>query len=541
MRYLNRISVVIITLALVLSVVGVSVVLIVGESSSPYTLLRYDERRSGQAPLVGDLTDPKIRWTYDRPGSILTSPTVADINDDGKNEVVFGGTDGRITALDENGNLIWEIQAKATSSAGTVGDVDGDGKQEVIITELHHWTTDDLGIIVLNGEDGSEVWRFTPAGFPERGFASTPILEDITGDGINDILVGSMIYKFYALDGPTGAVLWSSDYEHFIRSASPMADMDLDGENEIIGIDNHAIAKSFDATTGAVEWEGDLGACVGSTPAIGDLDGDGYGEAVFSMCTSGGIVVLNHDGSVLWQRPEHTLYYASPTLIDVDNDGLEDVVNTAGGIHTVLAYKGTNGDLIWSTVLPDTIWAQGSPVSVDIDGDGDIEILVGSDSGLYSLNAQDGALEWYFPTGEIVGESFVVDLEKQGGAEVVYTSGSTVYVLEQKYRKVLMCLRVEGRKWNTVEAIFLEDGVPVDSLKVTRVPGDPKEQMQCTILKVSDESSYSVQLKYISDGVGANPVKLIIGDGDDITRLKFLFNSQKGLVQEITESLDSVL
>jgi len=518
-------------------------ILIVGESSSPYTLLRYDERRSGQAPLVGDLTDPKIRWTYDRPGGVLTSPIVADINDDGRNEVVFGGADGKVTALDENGNLIWEIQAKAITSAGTVGDVDGDGKQEVIVTELLHLPAGGLSVIVLNGEDGSEVWRHTPPAVVagEEGFAPSPILEDITGDGINDILVGSMIYKFYALDGPTGAVLWSSDYEHFIRSASPMADMDLDGANEIIGIDNHAIAKIFDAASGAVEWEGDLGVCVGSTPAIGDLDGDGYGEAVFSMCTSGGIVVLNHDGSVLWQRPEHTLYYASPTLIDVDNDGLEDVVNTAGGIHTVLAYKGTNGDPIWSTLLPDTIWAQGSPVSVDIDGDGDIEILVGSDSGLYSLNAQNGALEWYFPTGEIVGESFVVDLEKQGGAEVVYTSGSTVYVLEQKYKKVLMCLRVEGRKWNTVEAIFLEDGVPVDSLKITRVPGDPKEQMQCTILKVSDESSYSVQLKYLSDGVGANPVKLIIGDGDDITRLKFLFNSQKGLVQEITESLDSVL
>ncbi|MCK5548382.1 MAG: hypothetical protein KAI64_05165, partial [Thermoplasmata archaeon] len=60
-------------------------------SKASYTLLRYDERRSGQAPIVGDLTDPKVLWTYERPPGVLTSPIVADIDDDGRNEIVFGG------------------------------------------------------------------------------------------------------------------------------------------------------------------------------------------------------------------------------------------------------------------------------------------------------------------------------------------------------------------------------------------------------------------------------------------------------------------
>jgi outer membrane protein assembly factor BamB len=522
-----------------------------GGGPLPYALYRYDERRSGQAPVIGDITDPQIRWTYERPPGVLTSPIVADINDDSENEVVFGGTDGKVTALDENGNFLWEVQEKAITAAGTVGDVDGDGKQEVIVTELQHFPSGGLSIIVLNGEDGSEVWRFTPPTLTlEEGFSPSPILEDITGDGIFDILVGGMTYSYYALDGPTGAVLWTSNYEHFIRSSSPMADIDLDGRNEIVGIDNHALMKIHDAETGAVEWQGYMGYCIGATPAIGELDGDPYGEIVFSMCVDGGIMVLNHDGSLLWMVDNNDMYYASPVLIDIDGDGLEDVVNTESSKQTVYAFKGTNGAVIWEKKLPYTTWAQGSPVGLDIDGDSDLEILAGSDSGFYSLNALNGDLEWFFPTGKVRGQPFVVDLENEGGAEIVYASGSVVYVIEQRgtppiaiidiYMDLSVCMRVEGRKWNTVEVTFTEDGQALETLKITREPGSPNEQMVCTSLKMYDGKSYAAEFKYTSLGIGANPVKLIFAN-DNSLRMNMVFNSEKGLTQEKTVSLDEML
>lgn len=520
-------------------------------NSLPYTLSRYDERRSGQAPVIGDITNPEIRWTYERPDTVITSPIVADINEDGKNEVVFGGTDGKVTALDENGNFLWEVQEKSISSVGTVGDVDGDGMSEVIVTELHHGWVGGLSIIVLNGEDGSEVWRFTPPiGTYEEGFGGSPILEDITGDGIFDILVGSMTYKFYAFDGPTGNVLWTSNYEHYMAMAPPMADIDLDGRNEIIGVDNHALAKILDAETGAVDWQGYLGYCFYSTPAIGDLDGDPYGEIVFSLCKDGGTMVLNHDGSLLWQVDNGERFYSSQVLIDIDGDGLDDVVNTESFSHSVVAYKGTNGNLMWQTVLPDTTWAQGSPVGLDIDGDGDLEILAGSDAGFYSLNALDGEIEWFFPTGRVRGQSFVVDLEKEGAAEIVYASGPVVYVIEQKgtppvavidvYMDLPVCMRVEGKKWNTVEVTFTEDGLPLETLTITRQPGSPNEQMVCTSLKVHDGKSYAADFKYTSLGNGANPVKLIFAN-DNSLRMNLVFNSEKGLTQEKSVSLDDML
>jgi outer membrane protein assembly factor BamB len=513
-------------------------------SGSPAnTLLRYDEQRTGRAPLVGDITEPQVRWAYERGPGILTSPIVADIDNDGMNEVVFGGTDGKVTALDHTGNLFWEIQAETITMAGSVGDVDGDGMPEVIVSELWHYKTEGQSLIVLNGEDGSEVWRYTTDGFREEGFGPSPLLEDINGDGIDDLLIASMDYKFYAFDGPTGEIIWTSQFEHYMRSPSPISDMDRDGNDEVVAIDNHGLAKIMDAETGATEWEGYTGYCFGSTLTIGDLDGDGFGEVVVPMCTRGGTVVLNQDGSTLWQRNEGARFYSSPTLVDVDGDGLVDVVNTDVMTSTVLAYRGTDGATLWAMTLPWTTWAQGSPVSLDIDGDGTVEILAGSDSGFYSLNSQNGQLEWFFPTGKVRGQPFVVDLEKEGGAEIVYSSSSIVYVIEQRHssREVQICLRVEGRKWNTVEATITEDGTPVDSLKIMRVPGSPNNQMQCTVLNVKEGSSYTVLFKYISEGVGANPVKLIVGDGDSSTRMNLVFNSQKGVTQETSESLDSLL
>jgi outer membrane protein assembly factor BamB len=519
------------------------------EGELPYALYRYDERRSGQAPVIGGITDPQIRWTYERAGGHLMSPIVADINNDGDNEVVFGGTDGKVTALNKNGNFLWEVQEEVITSAGTVGDVDGDGMPEVIVNELWHFLTEGQSIMVLNGEDGSEVWRFTIKGWAEQGFAGSPILEDITGDGILDILVGSMTYKFYAFDGPTGAVLWTSDFEHYMVPSSPMADIDLDGRNEIIGIDNHALAKIMDAETGAAEWQGYLGYCVGSTPAIGELDGDPYGEIVFSMCRDGGIMALNHDGTLVWQFDNDLRYYASPVIVDIDGDGLDDVVNTDVLSHTVYAVKGTNGNVIWTAELAST-WAQGSPVALDIDGDGVTEILAGSDSGFHSLSAVNGELEWFFPTGRVRGQPYVIDLEGEGGAEIVYASGPVVYVIEQKgtppvavidvYMDLPVCMRVEGRKWNTVEVAFTQDGWPMETLSITRQPGSPNEQMVCTSLKIHDGKSYAAEFEYTSLGIGANPVKLIFAN-DNSLRMNLVFNSEKGVTQEKTVSLDDML
>ncbi len=403
-------------------------------ATDPWVIQRYDWGRTGRAPFVSDITDPAVRWTFSISGEAVHTPLVADADDDGAIEVLVAAGDV-LYALDQDGSPEWSATMNSPSLAGAsaAGDIDGDGLTELVVVEGSHFTEGGLRIYSVNGEDGSVNWQFTSTSLQEEGFVTSPILYDISGDDILDVLLGSMDDTFYAFDGPTGSVLWQSvPFTHYIRTSSPMADFDGDGDHEIVAIDDRALVRTFDAVTGAVEMEVDLGEVVGATPAVGDLDGDGEPETAFFMVASGGAVVLDSDGSVLWQDTAYDAFYHSPTLVDVDGDGLLDVIGGDSNDHTLIAYRGYDGAILWTTTLPIPAWSQAALVSADIDGDGIVEILAGADPNVFAVNADDGSLDWVFEVPKVRGQPTVADLDLDGIAEILVPGGDGVlYVLEQ--------------------------------------------------------------------------------------------------------------
>ncbi len=241
------------------------------------------------------------------------------------------------------------------------------------------------------------------------------------------------MYAFSGLDGTSCGRAPCS-----ITTSSPLADLNGDTEKDFVAIDNHAIARAYSVKTHTQIWEQTVGYGVEAAPAIGDLDGDSLPEVVFSLIHSGGIRVLNNDGSLLWANASWPYFYTSPTLIDVDGDGLADIVNMDTIDHTAIAFRGTDGTELWHTLLPDTTWSQAAMVTVDIDGDGSLEILTGSDSGLYSLNAATGQIEWLFPADGVRREPRVADIDGNGNAEIVFGAcDGGVYVLEERARTTI--------------------------------------------------------------------------------------------------------
>ncbi|NIV28447.1 MAG: hypothetical protein GWN58_02695, partial [Anaerolineae bacterium] len=72
-------------------------------------------------------------------GVTYASPTLADLTGDGRLEIIVGGRDGWVYAVNANGGLLWQFNATAAinavvqfpsasaiNSAAAVGDLDGD-------------------------------------------------------------------------------------------------------------------------------------------------------------------------------------------------------------------------------------------------------------------------------------------------------------------------------------------------------------------------------------------------------------------------------
>ncbi|KAJ4970335.1 hypothetical protein NE237_003434 [Protea cynaroides] len=131
---------------------------------------------------------------------IQGSVVAADINDDGKIELVTTDTHGNVAAWTAQGEEIWEVHLKSLIPQGpTIGDVDGDGRTDVVVPTISG------NIYVLSGKDGSHV---RPYPYRTHGRVMNQVLLiDLSKHGEKQkgltIVTTSFDGYLYLIDGPT--------------------------------------------------------------------------------------------------------------------------------------------------------------------------------------------------------------------------------------------------------------------------------------------------------------------------------------------------
>ncbi len=340
-----------------------------------------------------------------------------------------------------------------------------------------------LGLIAVTPAGASQATPNAPLVIPELVRSASPGSGDITGDGVDDLVIASQSGTVRAYkSGNLNDLLWAVSAVPYVPA--------------------YCNAQS---TPTAIE----------SSPVIADVDADGSNDIIIGMGSTyapnqnGGLQVLNANGTVKWNwTTSNDIFnvwnaaagagadgwcegvFASAAVGDVNGDGYPDVV-FGGWDDLVHALDGRTG-----VELPgfpfdnvDTIWS--SPALYDVDGDGRDEIFTGGDDTPgrpgAAIGGQIHALDWdqgqvsvmwkRHPDETAMGSVAIGDINGDGRPEMVITNG-------------LFYNNADTRK---VQAFHLDDG--------SDVPGWPVQLEGVVTASVA-----------LGDVNGDNQLDVVVGD-----------------------------
>ncbi len=226
-------------------------------------------------------TDGVLRRFPDTPWWQVQAPALADLDGDGRDEILVGTQDSTFyvldgtTGADEPG---WPRPLGSFAGGGVaVGDIDGDGDLEVVVPSrssevyaLHH--------------DDTVLWlRYLPQNL---FFNPSPALADLDGDGTLETLLPSSNGRLYAIDAagqdvPGWPVTYSTTF--YTESSPVVADLDGDGGPDVVLGDESGRVGAWNAAGSMLDgFPLVVRDAVRGTPAAADLDGDGDVELVLA-------------------------------------------------------------------------------------------------------------------------------------------------------------------------------------------------------------------------------------------------------------------
>lgn len=349
---------------------------------------------------------PDTPYVRNRSTGNVAGAALADLEGNGKLDIVMGGWDGRVYAWRPNGTPVpgWPVETNTPQSARqpagtdiyardykvcttpTIVDVDGDGHPDVVVA------LQDTAF----GSQGAPVFGYV-MGWSSKGTLlphfpiEVPAAEQGYGTAQDFITEGVQTPASY--DGPTGP--------HLVVNAGLSASVDVDLTTGVI---THAEAPgtlpvdpgapTTDPASPLVHFttSPSLGH-VGGLPAVVSVQsGSAATDVVTGVVELPGRGIRVRSGEAAWNPqtglslPQYThpiqglAFLSAPAIADVTGDGAPDILQPAdsGAMH---GWDGTTGQDAAGWPKWTGGWGLFTPAVGDIDGDGKVEVAEGTREG----------------------------------------------------------------------------------------------------------------------------------------------------------------
>jgi hypothetical protein len=370
---------------------------------------------------------------------------VYDIDGDGDKEIIAQNDNQWVYVFDSRtGKILAQVKTVFPAGWGArsfngpeLSILSGDGKVHLVVgnsaATITSYTFDKVGSTSTQFIFKKDWERRLTTCYSNPGMDSKPVLHDLDKDGDLEILAATEESGIYALR-MDGSVMWSKCIGG--GNAEPaVADLNRDGWPDVVYGSDGSVVTAMNGRTGATMWSfwalGKYDLRSGSIPvgpAIGQLDGLGGPDIVVGLRDSHDttnyesdhalLLALDSGGRVLWAKQDtaagNPLTYTHPVIVDADKNGANEVywadwntIGHKGGIPDGDAWQSTGpanfyrydraGNLVWRTSLG-TWWNNKDVPIADVDGDGVQEMLAngpGSNGhdGIWYLNTANGAKE----------------------------------------------------------------------------------------------------------------------------------------------------
>jgi outer membrane protein assembly factor BamB len=399
---------------------------------------------------------PSIKWWFNTNDAAFGQAASADMDNDGKLEVVFGcyRNDSMVYALNaENGSLLWKFNAagagegcndvaaaiydvdndslldvivssscnpktfcfdgatgavkwfantRGSDSPPTIADIDNDGKPEILHGEFGGY------VICINAEDGTIAWEIPVD--TNSWIQTAPTVLDLDNDNVLDFVVGTWDFNkddsLVAFRGDNQTRLWSFPISDHLYHGTAVADFDNDGKPELLFGSYNDTIYCLNGEDGSLDWKyGGLGGYAGAPVSLGDIDNDGSCDVVFVSGYQ--VTALSNTGNYKWSYniPGYSQAFRGVALADVNNDQYLDVV-FASLDGTLNALNGNNGTLIWTIDLRahygnSLFELNHAPLIADFDGDDTLDVFIAGGHANYPNFSNDFGRAYLISTGSL--------------------------------------------------------------------------------------------------------------------------------------------